>query len=118
MPHYLDNDNNLHYLSDSDLVNAKSLGLALPDKSWIEATDDQVASMQDKNASQLWAEYQSKAQALLDKTDIVCLRCYKAGVVYPLEWQTYTSDLRAIVSAKSGDPTAVLPQTPDYPAGT
>jgi hypothetical protein len=69
-------------------------------------------------AEQLWADYQAKAQALLDKTDIVCLRCYKAGVAYPADWQKYTADLRAIVSAKSGDPTAALPPSPAYPAGT
>lgn len=70
-------------------------------------------------AAQLWAEYQAKAQALLDKSDIVVLRCYEASVTVPAEWVTYRKDLRVIIAAESGDPTAALPTRPEkYPAGT
>lgn len=67
---------------------------------------------------QLWLEYQEKAQALLDATDVVCLRCYKAGVPFPAEWLAHTNKLRTIVRASSGDPLAELPVRPEYPAGT
>lgn len=57
------------------------------------------------------------AQAELDATDLVCLRCYKAGVSYPAAWQAYTMALRAIVSGTDTTSTA-LPTRPAYPAGT
>lgn len=68
--------------------------------------------------TQLWADYQAKAQALLYATDIVALRCWKAGVVYPPEWLDYTNKLRAIVRAPSGDSYADFPPRPSYPEGT
>lgn len=84
----------------------------------IKPTNEQIKAAEIGHLEcEAWSAYKAKAQDLLDKTDIVCLRCYKAGVAYPADWQKYTADLRAIVSAKSGDPTAILPPTPAYPAG-
>lgn len=57
------------------------------------------------------------AQFALDKTDLVAIRCVKAGVAFPAEWKSYVSALRAIVSG--ADTTSVsLPVMPAYPAGT
>jgi hypothetical protein len=68
-------------------------------------------------AAELWAEYQGQAYGALAKTDSVAVRCIKSGVAYPSEWQTYTSALRAIVTAATGTP-GTLPPQPAYPAGT
>jgi hypothetical protein len=68
-------------------------------------------------AADLWAAYQGQAAAALFKTDGVAVRCLKAGVAYPANWQTYTADLRAIMATASGTP-GTLPVAPAYPAGT
>ena len=68
-----------------------------------------------------WAQYQQQAQALLDKvtgSSGTVIRCYIAGIPLPAEWQTYISELRAIIKATSGDPSAALPTQPAYPAGS
>lgn len=54
-------------------------------------------------------------QALVD-SDTVFIRCGKAGVPWPNEWQQYVEALRAIVGGIS---TATeLPTRPQYPAGS
>lgn len=65
-----------------------------------------------------WKAYQAQAQALLDETDMVSLRCFKAGVVFPTTWLSYVQALRAIMSAQTGDPTQTFPTKPTYPTGT
>jgi hypothetical protein len=69
-------------------------------------------------AAELWAAHQAQAQAALDASDMVALRCFKAGVAFPSEWLSYVSALRAVVRATSGDPTQALPTRPAYPSGT
>jgi hypothetical protein len=54
------------------------------------------------------------ALAALDATDATALRCFKAGIAFPPEWQQYTEALRAIVRAKEGD----LPDRPPFPKGS
>ncbi|HEY6020582.1 MAG TPA: hypothetical protein VIY48_12035 [Candidatus Paceibacterota bacterium] len=53
----------------------------------------------------------------LDKTDMVAIRCIKAGVVFPADWQSYTQSLRAIVNG-TDTTTTTIPVAPAYPAGT
>ena len=65
-----------------------------------------------------WQQYQAGAQTALDASDLVAIRCVKAGVPFPAEWQTYCNALRAIMRAPSGDPTQALPSKPEYPSGT
>jgi hypothetical protein len=59
-------------------------------------------------------DYKGQALAALDVSDTTALRCFKAGVPFPAEWQNYTTSLRAIV--KSG--TGPLPARPAFPTGT
>lgn len=59
----------------------------------------------------------SNAQNALTKSDTTYIRCGKAGVPFPVEWQTYVAALRAIVSGTDTTST-VLPTQPAYPAGT
>lgn len=70
-------------------------------------------------ADELWAKHQKIAKSELDKSDLVALRCWKAGVEYPTEWLARDITLRAIVSASTGDPaTTPIPEAPAYPTGT
>ena len=64
-----------------------------------------------------WNQFQAQAQSLLDKSDLVAIRCLKAGIAFPVVWQTYVVELRAIVSATSGDATVALPVQPAFPTG-
>lgn len=68
-------------------------------------------------AAQLHAALVASAKSTLDVTDMVCLRCYKAGVAFPSAWQTYTTALRNIVNGTDTTSTA-LPTQPAYPTGT
>lgn len=70
------------------------------------------------SAEQLWAGAQSRAKAALDASDSTILRCAENGVTVPAAWIKYRKDLRAIVSAKTGDGTQALPPRPAFPAGT
>lgn len=65
-----------------------------------------------------WAGRQQQARAALDGSDLVALRCFKAGVEFPTAWVDYCEALRAIVRTDDGDPTQSLPPRPQYPEGT
>lgn len=67
-------------------------------------------------AEQLTKASQSAALVALETTDLVALRCMKAGVAFPKVWRDYTTALRAII--RSTTPVAALPVAPDYPANT
>jgi hypothetical protein len=116
--YYIDSEGGLHFLSALDQESAVSLGLVLPDPAWSEATPEQISAAQSPSAAQSWASYQARAQEALSKSDIVAIRCVKAGVLFPPEWQAYCISLRAIVGAASGDSTKPLPTRPPYPSGT
>lgn len=70
----------------------------------------------DEIAAEAWSTYQEQAKAALARSDVTMLRCFESGITAPAAWVTYRKDLRAIVSAPSGDPTAQLPSIPPYPA--
>lgn len=59
--------------------------------------------------------YPAEAQAALDASDMTALRCIKAGVAFPSDWQAYCVTLRAIVTGTQSGP---LPARPAYPSGT
>ena len=59
-------------------------------------------------------DYAVEAQAALDRTDLVALRCFKNGVVFPPEWVTYCATLRNIINTGEGP----LPERPEYPEGS
>jgi hypothetical protein len=53
----------------------------------------------------------SQAQQALTTSDMVALRCIKANVAFPADWQAYVADLRLVIQGAS----SVLPVQPDYP---
>ena len=59
----------------------------------IKPTNEQIKAAEIGHLEcEAWSAYKAKAQDLLDKTDIVCLRCHKAGVAYPADWQKPLDD--------------------------
>lgn len=81
------------------------------------ATETFSATQPDPVMPTAHQQLQASAATALDATDMVCLRCYKAGVAFPAAWQTYTTELRAIVNGTDTTSTT-LPSQPAYPAGT
>lgn len=104
----------------SDEVHAEMLaGQALGKR--IVAGQDGAPMLADQPApttTELWASHQVQAQVALDASDMVALRCFKAGVAFPSDWLTYVNALRVVVRTSSGDPTQALPTRPAYPSGT
>lgn len=112
MPYYKDPQNKPHYLDDARHAHLLPAGC-------VEITDAEAATLQNPapTAEQLHAALVASAQAALDVSDRVCLRCYKANVAFPAAWQTWTVGLRNIVNGSDTTSTA-LPTQPAYPAGT
>lgn len=83
-----------------------------------------IASMAELNdvlfqrAPEMVPSHPKNVIAALDQTDLVALRCFKAGVEFPSEWKDYTAVLRDMVTAPPSDQTRPLPARPAYPAGT
>lgn len=77
-------------------------------------------------APNAWTEYQSQAQAALDKTSVTIERIVEgvaAGTCAftnsdVVAFMDYRKALRTIISATIGDPARPLPVKPGYPAGT
>lgn len=63
-----------------------------------------------------WRAVRATRTPLLEYTDQVASRCFKAGVEWPADWKTYTQALRDIT--KQLDPLNVVwPVLPALPAG-
>lgn len=56
------------------------------------------------------------ALTTMDSPGGCAIRCFKAGVPFPADWQAYCGELRALVNGTST--ATVMPAQPDYPAGT
>lgn len=87
------------------------------------ATDAQKTAAQDiltvydYAADTAWIDYQTQVRILLEKSDLVALRCIKAGITFPDVWRTYVAELRASAGTV-GIPTGALPYQPPFPVGT
>ena len=81
----------------------------------VELTNDEQSALntaQSSNAASIAAsQLKSQALALLVMSDMVATRCFKAGVSFPSEWQSFVTSLRAIVSTGTG----TIPATPALP---
>lgn len=113
MPYFKDTAGGLHFLDDAALASKY-----LP-SGYVQITDAAATLIQnpDPTTAQLHAALVASAKTALDTTDMVCLRCYKAGMAFPAPWQTYTASIRAIVNG-SDTTSNTLPTQPAYPAGT
>lgn len=90
--------------------------------STIDSANKQVWTTRAKTAEELAAEHsaavsvqQGETYNLLLETDLVALRCFKAGVQVPTEWANYVATLRARYASTV---LSVAPVKPDYPEGT
>ena len=57
---------------------------------------------------------QNELMNLMDKSDKTLLRCFELGVPVPIEWIAYRAEIRALITAGSGN----APIQPAYPEGT
>lgn len=80
----------------------------------IDETYTQVWNTRVKTAEEFSNELRDQALQALNVSDMVAIRCIKAGVSFPLEWQEYVGDLRDVVN----DISTTLPIKPEYPIGT
>lgn len=83
------------------------------------ATSDQLSAAFSGYAAPLSGSQkvlQASAIAALAVSDLVAIRCFKAGVAWPAAWQTYVVALRAIVANPAS--ASSLPTLPSYPAGS
>ena len=77
-------------------------------------TDDQIVTAL---VQVDWNTVRAIRVPLLDNSDTIALRCFKAGVSFPADWQVYTKALRDIT--KQADPLQVeWPAAPAVPSGT
>lgn len=64
---------------------------------------------------------QAQAMAALTVMDApggCAIRCFKAGVPFPANWQAYTAALRAIVNGTASPMPTAIPVAPPFPPGT
>jgi hypothetical protein len=69
----------------------------------------------DASAADAWLILQAAARRAIEGSDLVAIRCIKAGKAYPAAWNDYDAALRQIISTSSGDATQGLPPQPAYP---
>ena len=74
----------------------------------------QVWQTREKTEEEHFGELKSEALSALTKSDSVAIRCVKAGIPFPADWQEYVAGLRAVVNGSA----LTLPEQPEYPEGT
>lgn len=74
----------------------------------------QVWQTRSRTEEELIGLVKDRAYDALIQSDITALRCVKAGILFPTEWQEYVASLREIFQTGIGP----LPEQPPYPEGT
>ena len=77
----------------------------------------QKTMMQVVTPAMAQTQLRAAAQAKLNASDLVALRCFKASVTFPAPWQAYVQALRAIANGTDTTSTT-LPAAPAYIPGT
>ncbi|MBN1839777.1 MAG: hypothetical protein JW802_07015 [Campylobacterales bacterium] len=87
------------------------------DETMLEITEEEAQNLINppKTDEELKAEFKAAVQTAIDKTDLVALRCWKAGIEFPTDWKEYTVALRALLSSAV---VVDLPTMPEYPSGS
>lgn len=67
---------------------------------------------------QLLQVAKDSAGKMLVESDMVALRCFKAGVEFPESWKEYVQALRLVVRAAEWGDGVQIPPKPEYPQGT
>lgn len=75
---------------------------------------EQVWNIKEKTEAELNAELVAKAHEMLEQSDNVAVRCFKAGITFPSEWEQYVVDLRRVVNGELSE----LPLMPEYTVGS
>jgi hypothetical protein len=71
------------------------------------------------NTASSWALCRQAALQALRASDVTIIRCVETvPTAVPTAWDIYRQQLRAIVSAATGDPTQPLPTAPVAPTGS
>lgn len=81
-------------------------------------SDEEIIAAFPNFVPKAWRDFQQAAREALFSTDMVAIRCFKAGIAFPPEWWSYVEELRLIIRTYSGDVTSTLPVKPEYPAGS
>lgn len=118
----------LGWYDDSIHKNIPTPNLKVEDKVWQNAIDNNHNKINQNGITELFdfrtqeeidtealATFKTAVQTAIDKTDLVALRCWKAGVEFPTEWREYTVTLRTLLASTV---VVELPVMPDYPVGS
>lgn len=80
----------------------------------VDMTAEEIAAAEAVYNAGLSERLKTAAKQALLKSDDTAIRCVKAGVTFPQDWQDYVTTLREIVRTGAGE----IPKQPDYPEGT
>lgn len=82
-------------------------------------TQAELSSVSIQAATALgWANRRKQALQALRDSDVTIIRCIETvPTAVPAAWDTYRQQLRAIISAQTGDPYQPLPTAPAAPTG-
>lgn len=113
MPYFKDTNNRLHFLSSEDVANG---GKQYLPTGYVEITDTEVKAILNPplTPKQISENRIITAKEELKVSDMVAIRCIKANVSFPEDWQTYVTALRDITNGIG----TTIPTRPNYPIGT
>ena len=80
----------------------------------IDENHTQVWDYREKTSDELAEETKAQAHSQLIASDLVAIRCIKAGIVFPDVWKEYIVNLRKVISGELNE----LPVQPEYPEGS
>lgn len=71
-----------------------------------------------KTNSQRLTDLCNLAEEELKKSDKVAIRCWKAGVAYPPNWNARDVELRTLMTLTEYTPSLSIPSALEYPEGS
>lgn len=117
MKHFTDGSK-VYGFDDGDAI---PLGLAPVSDAELPGLLDSIRAnrLNEMTGEQRSEEMRRTARRALAASDITVLRFFESGAKLPAAWKQYREDLRSIIRAADGDPTATaLPERPEYPPST